>query len=84
MDTGSSFLPSEINAAFLWAQIENIADIQHKRQSIWNIYFNGLKRLSGSGYFNLIEIPDYATNNAHLFSIILNNANDRKIDDNKD
>lgn len=67
VDTGSSFLPSEIISAFLWAQIENLRDIQQRRLAIWNRYFEGLK---GNSNFRLAEIPHYATNNAHMFYLL--------------
>jgi dTDP-4-amino-4,6-dideoxygalactose transaminase len=77
VDTGSSFLPSEIIAAFLWAQIENLDDIQEKRKQIWNTYYNYLKPLAGEGCINIPEIPDYTTNNAHMFYLICNSFKDR-------
>jgi len=77
VDTGSSFLPSEIVAAFLWAQIENLDDIQVKRKQIWNVYFERLKPLADKGYFSLPEIPDYATNNAHMFYLVCNSLEER-------
>ena len=77
VDTGSSFLPSEIVAAFLWAQIENLNDIQVKREQIWNTYFNSLKPLSDKGSFRLPVIPDYATNNAHAFYLLCNSLEQR-------
>ena len=46
VDTGSSFLPSEINSAFLWAQLENLDVIQERRKAIWNMYYEGLKDLA--------------------------------------
>jgi len=66
VDTGSSFLPSEIIAAFLWAQIENLDDIQKKRKEIWEQYYNLLKPAELSNNIKLPEIPNYATNNAHM------------------
>lgn len=77
VDTGSSFLPSEVIAAFLWAQLESMDTIQNKRIELWNEYFNKLKPLSNMGYFMLPEIPDYATNNAHMFYLILPNLDER-------
>ena len=71
VDMGSSFLPSEVNAAFLWAQLENIDDIQAKRKSLWNTYYERLAPLSAKGAFMLPDIPEYATNNAHMFYIVL-------------
>lgn len=71
VDMGSSFLPAEINAAFLWAQLENLEDIQSKRKALWNRYYELLKPLEDKGFFKLPDIPDYATNNAHMFYLIL-------------
>lgn len=77
VDTGSSFLPSEIIAAFLWAQIENLEDIQNKRKEIWYIYYDGLKPLADKGFFKMPELPNGATNNAHMFYLIMNSLEDR-------
>lgn len=77
VDTGSSFLPSEIIAAFLWAQIEHLDEIQLKRKQIWNTYFDALKPLVDKGYFRFPEIPQYVTNNAHAFCLILNSLEER-------
>lgn len=74
VDTGSSFLPSEIIAAFLWAQIENIDDIQSKRKLLWNTYFDALKSQIN---FKTPLLPSYATNNAHMFYIIAKDINHR-------
>jgi len=77
IDVGSSFLPSEIVAAFLWAQLENIEDIHAKRKSIWNSYFEGLTYLENEGKIKLPFIPEYATNNAHIFYLICKNLEER-------
>ena len=77
VDTGSSFLPSEIIAAFLWAQIENLDDIQQRRKALWQMYYDGLKPLADKGYFKLPEIPDYATNNAHMFYLVCRSLEER-------
>jgi len=74
---GSSFLPSEVNAAFLWAQLENIDEIQNKRKSLWETYYTRLKPLAEKGYFSLPDIPEYATNNAHMFYLVLPNLEAR-------
>lgn len=74
VDTGSSFLPSEIIAAFLWAQIENIDVIQDKRKTLWNCYF---QNLSQSELIQLPLIPEYATNNAHMFYLTTKNIDVR-------
>ena len=77
VDTGSSFLPSEIIAAFLWAQLEQLDIIQEKRKAIWHQYYDGLKSLAEKGYFNLPIFPDYAYNNAHMFYLVCRNLKDR-------
>lgn len=71
VDIGSSFLPSEITAAFLWAQLENIQDIQNKRLSIWRAYFEGLKLWSQENGVLLPYKPNFASNNAHMFYLVL-------------
>lgn len=77
VDIGSSFLPSEIISAFLFAQLEHLDQIQAKRISIWNHYYNELKPLADAGYFKLPFIPDYATNNAHMFYLICRDYEER-------
>jgi len=77
VDIGSSFLPSEIIAAFLWAQLENIQDIQTKRTSIWNQYQSLLEPLENEGKLRMPSIPDNSTNNAHAFYIICKNHEER-------
>lgn len=69
VDMGSSFLPSEFNAAFLWAQLEQMDDIQGKRKHIWNMYYEGLNGKIGDKV-RLPFIPEYATNNAHMFYLL--------------
>lgn len=69
VDIGSSFLPSELNAAFLWAQLEQMDDIQAKRKHIWKMYYDGLNGCIGNK-LQLPYIPDYATNNAHMFYLL--------------
>ena len=77
VDIGSSFLPSEIIAAYLWAQLENLGEIQNRRKEIWNFYFDGLRPLSDKGYCSLPIIPDFATNNGHMFYIVCNSFEER-------
>lgn len=77
VDTGSSFLPSEINAAFLLAQLEHLDEIQNRRKTIWNLYYDGLKDLEEKGLVQLPNIPEYATNNAHMFYFICRNLEER-------
>mgnify|MGYP002763140912 FL=1 len=77
VDMGSSFLPAEINAAFLWAQLENLDVIQAKRKKLWEQYFVGLQQLAGKGFIRLPQIPGYATNNAHMFYFVCRNLEER-------
>ncbi len=77
VDMGSSFLPAEINAAFLWAQLENLDEIQTKRKLLWNRYQELLKPLADRGLFKLPDVPEYATNNAHMFYLIFPNLEKR-------
>jgi dTDP-4-amino-4,6-dideoxygalactose transaminase len=67
VDIGSSFLPSDIIAAFLWAQLENIEDIQHKRISHWHYYKNGLNDLFDRELIEKPFIPNFGFNNGHMF-----------------
>jgi dTDP-4-amino-4,6-dideoxygalactose transaminase len=78
VDIGSSFLPSELNAAFLFAQLEHMNEIQKKRKSIWELYHSYLKVLEEKGHIKLPIIPDYSGNNAHMFYLICNSGKERK------
>lgn len=66
VDTGSSFLPNEYTAAFLWAQIEQMRQIQQWRKERWNRYYNNLY---GKTPLKMPFLPYYATNNAHMFYV---------------
>lgn len=77
VDTGSSFLPSEIIAAFLWAQIENLMDIQKRRLKIWNSYYENLKEWSLNNNIQLPLLPEYASNNSHMFYLVCENIQQR-------
>lgn len=68
-DMGSSFLPSEFNAAYLWAQLEQLDDIQGKRKHIWQMYDEGLRGKIDQQIV-IPELPDYATNNAHMYYLL--------------
>ena len=78
VDIGSSFLPSDIIAAFLFAQLENLDNIQEKRITLWKRYYEKLSLLSKKGHLHLPFIPDYATNNAHMFFIVVKNLEIRQ------
>lgn len=77
VDIGSSFLPSDIIAAFLWAQLENLDDIQKRRAEIWDTYYRELKPLADAGLFSMPVVPDFATNNAHMFYLVFSDIDAR-------
>ena len=77
VDVGSSFLPSDITAAFLLAQLEVLENIQKKRLASWERYRENLKTLEKKGAFRLPFIPDYATNNAHIFYLLCKSSKER-------
>lgn len=73
VDIGSSFLTSEVVAAFLYAQLEKLEEIQKKRIQIWRYYYKNLIEIERSGQLRLPQLPKYATNNAHMFYVLCNN-----------
>jgi len=77
VDIGSSFLPSEINAAVLLNQLEHLDQIQKKRIQIFDIYFSGLRDLQDKGLLRLPIVNDFAEHNAHMFYILLNSEEER-------
>lgn len=80
VDFGDSFLPSELNAAYLWAQLEKADEIYEDRMSTWQKYFDGLKKYSQFGGNKRIElpvIPEGCVHNAHMFYIKMNDLQDR-------
>ena len=77
IDVGSSFLPSELTAAFLWAQLQELGSIQQKRLAIWNRYHAGLQFQQREGHFLLPVIPEYASNNAHMFYFVSRSEDER-------
>ena len=72
VDIGSSFLPTEMVAAFLWAQLEHLDEIQAERKRLWQNYWDFLStlKLSNPQTFKLPALPAYATNNAHMFYLL--------------
>lgn len=66
---GSSYLPSDMNAAYLWAQLESIDTIQSSRKHAWDLYRERLNDLSDKEYLSFGKIPQECTNNAHMFYI---------------
>lgn len=77
VDIGSSFLPSDLIAAFLYAQLENLDAIQEKRKQIWSTYYNALSVLQEQGKLKLPVIPEYASNNAHMFYLVCRSLEER-------
>jgi dTDP-4-amino-4,6-dideoxygalactose transaminase len=78
VDIGSSYLPSEIQAAYLWAQLECFEKINEKRLNIWNRYFSAFEQLKENGLIDLPVIPDDCMHNAHMFYIKTDNFDERQ------
>lgn len=68
-DIGSSYLPSEMNAAYLLPQLEIAEDIKNRRLELWKLYYNGLKELEEHGDIELPYIPKDCEHNGHMFYI---------------
>ena len=77
VDIGSSFLPSDMIAAFLYAQLECLPTIQQRRKEIWEYYYKGLQSLQESRRICLPQLPAYATNNASMFYFITGSLAER-------
>ena len=77
MDVGSSYLPSELNAAYLWAQLEKSREIYEDRMRSWNLYYELLKELEVKGYIECPVVPEGCIHNAHMFYIKLKNLEER-------
>ena len=77
VDIGSSFLPSEVTAAFLFAQLEHLDEIQAKRRALWDRYHRALEPLARAERLRLPAIPEYATNNAHMFYVVCRSLEER-------
>lgn len=77
VDLGSSWLPSEVTAAFLYAQLNCLDDIQSRRKEHWDLYYKELRELESKYDIKLPKIPKDATNNGHIFYLILSNAEQR-------
>lgn len=76
VDKGSSFLPSDIIAAFLWAQLENIQDIQNKRVTLWQRYYDALLPLVSHGV-QLPHVPAFVSKNGHMFYLVCRSLAER-------
>lgn len=77
VDIGSSYLLSELNAAYLYAQLERAEEINYNRLQSWNFYYEALKPLAQMGKIEIPFIPENCQHNAHMFYIKANDLNER-------
>lgn len=77
VDLGSSYLPSELNAAYLYAQLESAQQIFESRMHVWDSYYATFKELEQKGYIELPVIPEHCTHNAHMFYLKTENLDSR-------
>lgn len=78
VSVGSSYLPSEINAAFLYGQLDSVEEVNNKRLKLWDLYFNLLTNLREKELIELPFIPENCIHNAHMFYIKLENCDKRQ------
>ena len=79
IDMGSSYLPSELQAAFLWGQLEMANEIILKRSKIWKNYYDAFQNLDKRNLVRMPKIPDECNHNAHMFYLKLSNLNERTL-----
>lgn len=77
VDMGSSYLPSEMNMAYLWGQLEIAEEINRQRLAAWNRYYDGLRSLAEKGVVSLPYVPEECTHNAHMFYIKVKDETER-------
>lgn len=77
IDFGDSYLPSELNAAYLWPQLLKADEINNDRIESWNDYFNGFKLVLDNGRFEIPTVPEGCIHNAHMFYIKTRDIQDR-------
>jgi dTDP-4-amino-4,6-dideoxygalactose transaminase len=77
VDLGSSYLVSDIGAAFLWAQLEHAHEITAKRLAIWDVYHEALEDLETDGGLRRPVVPDHCSHNAHMYYVLLEQGRDR-------
>lgn len=77
VDFGDSYLPSELNAAYLWGQLERADEINENRLATWNAYWQAFKPLADAGKVELPTIPEGCVHNAHMFYLKLKNLQER-------
>ena len=78
VDVGSSYLPSEITAAFLWAQFEEADRITRERLAIWSLYHGALADLERRGMVRRPIVPANCTHNAHMYYVLTANLRERQ------
>jgi dTDP-4-amino-4,6-dideoxygalactose transaminase len=78
VDRGSSYLPSELQAAYLWAQLEQADEITNNRLHSWSTYWQGLSDLAERGFITVPQVPDNCQHNAHMFYITCKNLKERQ------
>lgn len=78
VDRGSSYLPSELQAAYLWAQLEQANEITNNRLHSWSTYWQGLSDLAERGFITMPQVPDNCQHNAHMFYIKCKNLKERQ------
>lgn len=79
LDIGSNYLLSDLLAAFLYAQLEKLDEIQNMRMNVWNDYYSALKPFEDAGKIRLPVIPEYADHNAHLFYVLFHDQQTRDL-----
>lgn len=77
VEMGSSYLPSDLNAAYLWAQLEIAEDIKKARLDLWKQYYSGLQELENKGYVSLPYVPAQCEQNGHMFYIKVKDLEER-------
>ena len=77
VDFGDSYLPSELNAAYLWAQLQAAVEINNNRLQTWNTYYNAFQALAVAGKLELPVVPDGCVHNAHMFYCKLKDLEER-------
>lgn len=78
VDLGSSFLPSELTAAFLWAQLERASDLTNRRLAIWNAYHEAFADLEGEGWVRRPVVPSHSVHNAHMYYLLTSGLAERQ------
>ena len=77
IDFGDSYLPSEINAAYLWAQLEKADEINNDRLASWHTYYEAFKPMADQGLVEIPSIPEDCVHNAHMFYLKCKNIEER-------